>query len=71
MKLDERLALARGCPILRPPGAFRHGHADALRDVPHRLWKRHFLLELDELDHVAAGAAAEALEEALVFIDVE
>ena len=49
------------------------GSADAelLRQHPHRVLEPDLLVQLEELEHVAAGAAAEAVEEALLGIDDE
>ena len=57
--------------LVRPALGFGHLHSGALRQVPDGLRKRHLLMELDELDGVAAGAAPETLEEVLVGVDVE
>ena len=46
-------------------------HAELLRQHPHRVLEADLLVQLEELEHVAADAAAEAVEEPLVGIDVE
>ena len=39
--------------------------------MPHRILKAHLFLQLQELEHIAAGAAAEAVKKSLVAIDVK
>ena len=50
---------------------FGDGQSEALGQGLHGLWKAELLVELDELQDVAAGRAAEAVEEALLAVDVE
>jgi len=59
---SHRAAKAR----LDPHGVFRD-----LYEKLHRVGKADFFVQLEELEHVAADAAAEAVEEALVAIDLE
>ena len=67
---DEGLALGlrRGVAV---GGGLGDPDADALGEVAHRVLEPQPLLELDELEDVAAHAAPEAVEEALVRMHVE
>jgi hypothetical protein len=47
------------------------GQADLAREQPDGVGKPDLLLHLDELDHVAADAAAEAVKEPLLAVDVK
>ena len=66
----QRLALG-GVHAAAIFSRLRNGQAETARQHPHRFGEAHFLVQLDELDHVAADAAAEAVEEALLAVDVE
>ena len=59
VNLDQRLALSGAFTLLA--GRFHLGdrNAEPRREVAHRLLEIHLLLQLDELEHVAAHAAAE------------
>ena len=72
MQLDERLPLGGRRPLVRArPGV--SGTAMPARCARYRTASGNdsFLVEFDELDGVAPGAAPEALEKPLVSIDVE
>jgi hypothetical protein len=49
----------------------RNRDAEASGERSHRFAEVDLVLQLDELEHVAADAAAEAVEEALVLVDGE
>ena len=69
--LEQRLAAGVGGRVALGIGGLGHLDAEALGEQPHRFGKRKLLVQLDELDDIAPGAAAEALEEPLVLIHVE
>jgi hypothetical protein len=50
---------------------FRNLYPEALGELPHRILKPEIFLELHEFEDVATDPAAEAVEEALVPVDVE
>ena len=52
-------------------GLLGQRHAELLGEHPHRVGKRDLLMKLQELEHVAAHAAAEAMKEALLRVDVK
>ena len=58
-------------PLLVALLELRQRHPEALRELLHRVGKPDLVVQLEELQHVAADAAAEAVEEALVAVDVE
>ena len=65
--LQQRLA-QRGIPagiVATALAWLGQGHADLLREHPHGVLKTDLLVQLEELEHVAAGAASEAVEEPL------
>jgi hypothetical protein len=68
---EQRLALARRFGVLPRILGFGDGQAGSRRELAHRVGKRHLVVELDELDHVAADAAPEAVEETLLAVDVK
>ena len=71
--LEQRLAQRRVAPRVVAVALGRLGQRDAelLREHPHRVLEADLLVQLEELEDVAADAAAEAVEEPLVGIDVE
>src|SRR5688500_14481479 len=71
MQFDECFTLRGRGALIGPALYLRDGDTGALGQVPDGLRKRHFLMQLDELDDVATGATAKTLEEALVRVDVE
>ena len=68
--LDERLALRGDLALLAAAFQFGDRNAEATREHAHRFVEADLFLQLDELEDVAADAAAEAVEEALVRVDV-
>ena len=72
MRLEQPLA-QRGIAPSLVGGAFGLGDGDAelLRQHPHRILEADFLVQLEELEDIAADAAAETVEEALVGMNVE
>ena len=58
-------------PLAPSSGASGTARPKRLRQHPDGLGEADLLVQLDELDHVAADAAAEAVEEALLAVDVE
>jgi len=72
MHVQQRLAQRSVAPPLFGGRVhFRKRDADLLREHPHGVLKADLLVQLEELEHVAAGAAAEAVEEAFVRMDDE
>src|SRR5205807_2126205 len=71
VQCDQRLALDGAGAFLDAARRLRNLQARALRQKPDSFGERQFLLQLDEADDIAAGAATEAFEETLVPIDVE
>src|SRR5690349_9278540 len=71
MESQQRLALPGRLPFLRTAGGLGDLDAGTGGEVSDGLGERQLLVQLHELDHVAAGVAPEALEEALVPVDVE
>ena len=71
MNLDERFALRGALALLAAAFQLGNRNAEALREVAHRFLEADLLLQLDELEHVAAHAAAKAVEEAALAHDVE
>ena len=70
--LEQRLALRRARALLVASASqLRHRHAEPLRQHADGFGEADLLVQLHELDHVAADAAAEAVEEALLAVDVE
>ena len=69
--LEQRLAVALALGILLAVLGFGDRHAGARGELPDGFGKRDLVVQLDELEDVAAGAAAEAVEEPLVAVDVE
>src|SRR5688500_18458720 len=70
VNLDERFALRRAFARL-PVLDVRDRNAEARRQMAHRFLEADLLLQLDELEDVAADPAPEAVEEAAVAHDVE
>ena len=70
MNLQQRLALAR-VGLVGLAARLRHGQPELLRQQPDGLHEADPFVQLDELDDVAAHAAAEAVEEPLLAVDVE
>ena len=68
---QQRLPLALRGRVAGRIVRLRHPDAEALRQGQDRVRKGQALLELDELDDVAAGPAAEAVEEPPVPVDGE
>ena len=66
MNLDERFALRGALALLAARFQLGDRNAEPRREVAHRFLEADLLLQLDELEHVAAHAAAEAVEEARV-----
>ena len=58
------------CPFVSPAPS-RAAGSRTLREQLHRVGEADLLVQLEELEHVATDAAAEAVEEALVAVDVE
>ncbi len=71
VNLQQRLARRRIVAGAVARFQVRHRDAEPLRQLPHRVLEPELLLELHELEDVPAHAAAEAVEEAAVPIDVE
>jgi hypothetical protein len=71
MQPDQGLPFRGSRPVFRSSLYLRDLHPGPLGEIPDGFGERHFLVQLDELDDVAAGAAAETLEETLVLVDVE
>jgi hypothetical protein len=69
--LQQRFALAFRSLVLGRFRRIRHGNPEPPGKQPDRLRECHLVEQLDELEHVAADAAAEAVEKPLVRIDVE
>jgi hypothetical protein len=68
---DQALPLGVGVRIVARVTGLGQRHPELLRHHPHRLGEAQTLVQLDELEDVAADAAAEAVEEAALAIDVE
>ena len=66
MNLEQRFPFSATGSLLVALFRFRNRDAEALRELLDRIVERKFLVELEKLDDVAARAAAEAFEEALV-----
>ena len=67
-----RSSASRSAALSRPSSlVFELGdrHAKPLRELPHGVGEADLLLQLDELEHVAADAAAEAVEEPAIAMD--
>jgi hypothetical protein len=71
MDLQEGFAVAARLRIFFRLLGFRNGQAEAARELAHGFRKRKLVVQLDELDDVPGDAASEALEVALVAVDVE
>src|SRR6185436_2466836 len=69
--LDERLALRRRFALLAALFQLRNRDAEACRERAHGFTEIDLVLQLDELEHVAAGVAAEARSEPFVLVDSE
>ena len=71
MHLEQRFALRGVGALLIALLHFGQRHAESLREQLHRIGESDLLVQLEELEHVAADAAAEAMKEPLVTRDVE
>ena len=71
VRFQQRLAVPVRFRVFLAVFPLRDGQPESRRQLPHCLRERHFFVQLDELDHVTADAAAEALEVALVAVHVE
>ena len=71
MGAENRLAVPLALRILVSILWFGHGHARARGNLPDGLRKRNLVVQFDELEDVALGAAPEAMEEPLIAVDVE
>ena len=69
--LQQPFALGGAGPLLVVLFELRHRHPEALRELLHRVLEADLLVQLEKLEDVAADAAAEAVKEPLVAIDVE
>src|SRR5205823_1730505 len=58
-------------PIVRRTVRFRDGDSELLREHPHGILESDFLVEFQELEDVAAGVAAKAMEKPLVGVNGE
>jgi hypothetical protein len=68
---DQVLAVRVGRRVVPRVAPFRDGDAELARHDAHRLGEAETLVQLHELEHVAADAAAEAVEDAELAIDAE
>src|SRR5262245_24180979 len=68
---DQCFPLRSGLALIVAGLELRDRHAEALRQRPRRILESDLVLQLDELEDVAADAAAEAVEEPLVAVDGE
>ena len=68
---ENRLAVPLALRVLVSVLWFGHGHARARGNLPDGLRKRNLVVQFDELEDVALGAAPEAMEEPLIAVDVE
>ena len=71
MHLQQRLPFRDVAPLAAIGHQFRHGDAEPLCQHAHRVSEPDLLLQFDELEHVAADAAAEAVEEPLLPVHME
>ncbi len=72
VRLQQRLTQRRIAPaIVGSVGRFGNGHPDFLGQHPHGVLKPDLLVQLEELEDVAAGVATEAVEESLVRADLK
>src|SRR5215213_5515600 len=71
MNLDERFAFRGALSLLAGRFDLGNWNSEPVREMPHRFVEIDLFLQLDELEHVAADAAAEAIEEAAFAHDVE
>ena len=69
--LEERLALGRVGALLVALLHFGKRHPEALREQLHRIGESGLLVQLEELEDVAADVAAKAMEKTLVAVDVK
>ena len=72
VRFEQRLAKRAVAPRI-VGGSLGLGNRDAefVREHPDRFGERDLLVQLEELEHVAAGVAPEAVKKALVGMDVE
>src|SRR5436190_72428 len=66
--LEQRLTLGGARPLLVALFELGQRHPESLRELFHRVGKPQLVVQLEKLEHVAADAAAEAMEEPLVAI---
>ena len=71
MHLQQGLALRRIAALAPVARQIRHGDAEPLRQHADGVGEAHLLLQLHELEDVAADAAPEAVEERLLTVHVE
>src|SRR5262249_52756026 len=71
MEFDQRFPESCRRPFVWAARRLRYGDACPLRQMPDGLREGQLLIELNEFDRVAARAAAKALEEPLLSIDVK
>ena len=73
MDLLERFPLLRIAPRVAGVAVdrLRNRHSDSLREHPDRFRERHLLVELEKFEDVAADAAAEAVKEPFIGVDVK
>ena len=71
MDLDERFALRGSFTRFAAAFQLRNRNAEAIGEHAERLAESDLFLQLDELEDVAADAAAEAMEEAFFLVDAE
>ena len=71
MDLDERFALGGRFALLAARFHFGNRDAEPLRERADRFLEANLVLQLDELEDVAADAAAKAVKEPAVAVDVE
>ena len=69
--LEQRLALHGIGALLVALFHFGQCHPEALREKLDRVGEPDFFVQLEELEHVAADPAAEAVEETLIAIDLK
>ena len=71
MGAKQRLPVALALGILLTVVRLRDWHTGTRRDLSHGFRERDLVVQLDELEDIALGAAAKAMEKALVAVDVE
>src|SRR4029079_2147261 len=71
MRLQERVAVLLALGVFLRLLRLRHRQSKAPRQQPDRFLKGHFFKELDELDDVAADAAAETMKHTAIGVEVK